>query len=136
MTTPNIDWVLLPETSIFVPATVKADVRADMTVTNGRKLDATSVPAPVGVLLLQVQIDIVNTADPVGIIAPTIHQNGKRRAVLWLTNLPKGSYSYMTRVIVDDPNARLYVQQHGFGTTAQQNTRVGVTVFPLGTVGN
>ena len=129
MTTPNIDWVNLPETSLFVPKRVGYDSGAtDMTVLAGRKATDTHVWVPRGVLFVQVRVEMSGGG---GLVAVGITQNGKRASCVWLNNPQTGDYT--ARVIVDDPKARLYVTQNGFFTAAW-DSKVGVTVIPLGTI--
>lgn len=133
MTTPNIDvdWVMLPETSIFTPANVPYGSPAtDMTVLEGRKATETLVWVPKGVLLVQLQLEM---GGPGALVTVGVTQNGKRQSVIWLNN-PKSGF-YTGRVIVDDPKARMYVTQDRF-TSAAFTSKVGVTVFPTGVLKN
>lgn len=129
MTTPNIDWVNLPETSLFVPQKIGyGDGAADMAVLAGRKATDTLVWVPRGVLLVQARVEMAGQGK---LVSVGITQNGKRASCIWLNNPKTGDYT--ARVIVYDPKARLYVTQNGF-TTNGWDTKVGVTVIPLGTI--
>lgn len=129
MTTPDIDWVSLPETSLFVPARVGyGDGPADMTVLAGRKATNELVWVPRGVLFVQVRVEMSGVG---GLVAVGVTQGGRRQSVLWLNNPKTGDYT--ARVIIDDPKARLYVTQDKF-TSSAGDSKVGVTVIPLGTI--
>lgn len=130
MTTPNVEWVNLPETSLFKPKWIGVNEDAtDMTVLAGRKATDTLVWIPRGVLFVQVRVEMTGSG---GLVAVGITQNGARSACIWLNNPKTGDYT--ARVIVDDPKARLYVTQNAFSTSALRGSKVGVTVIPLGTI--
>ncbi|MDK8637543.1 hypothetical protein QP866_06840 [Corynebacterium imitans] len=137
MTTPNFEMVLLPETHIFKPRPIAGAGGGDMAVESSPRGTASNIVGlPVGVLVLQVQIDINATAGNIQLVQVGIGQDmggGLARTVIdEHTDLGVGRYSAMYRVVVSDPKAFLYVAQRGFGTTAVNNARVGVTVFPTG----
>lgn len=137
MTTPDTEFLLLPETHIFKPRPIAGAGGGDMAVESSpRGTSSNIVGLPVGVLVLQVQIDINATAGNVQLVRIGIGQDmggGLTRTVIdEHIDLGVGRYSSMHRVVVSDPSAFLFVSQRGFGITAVNNSRVGVTIFPTG----
>lgn len=132
MTSPNFDveWLKLPETSLWKPKQVSYDHgETGMLVQEGRRASEELVWLPMGVLLIQMQLEMSGDASRVVV---GISQNGKRKSCFWLTQ-PKTGF-YTKKVIIDDPKARLYVTQYRFTSSALNDSKVGITVVPMGVV--
>lgn len=132
MTSPSFDvmWLSLPETSLWKPRSVSYDAdEISMLVQEGRRASKELVRVPMGVLLIQLQLEISGEASRITV---GVSQNGKRTPCLRLSQPQTGFYT--ARVIVDDPQACLYVTQYRFTTTAINGSKVGITVVPMGVV--